>query len=52
MEILPFAGNGVNKSIAKSERFDYEVPDYEQMLQELYDWMNVHRELYAQYAMN
>lgn len=52
VEILPFDGNGVNKSIAKSERFDYEVPDYEQMLQELYDWMNVHRELYAQYAMN
>lgn len=52
VEILPFDGNGGNKSIAKSERFDYEVPDYEQMLQELYDWMNVHRELYAQYAMN
>lgn len=52
VEILPFDGNGVNKSIAKSERFDYEVPDYEQMLQELYDWMKVHRELYVQYAMN
>ena len=52
VEILPFDGNGVNKSIAKSERFDYEVPDYEQMLQELYDWKNVHRELYAQYEMN
>lgn len=52
VEILPFDGNGVNKSIAKSKRFDYEVPGYERMLQEQYDWMNAHKELYAQYAMD
>lgn len=52
VEILPFDGNGVNKSIAKSTRFDYEVPTYEQMLMEQYDWMNTHKDLYLQYAMN
>lgn len=46
IEILPFDGNGVNKSIAKSRRFDYEVPDYESMLLELHTWMEAHRELY------
>lgn len=52
VEILPFDGNGVNKSIAKSMRFDYEVPTYEQMLMDQYDWMNAHKDLYLQYAMN
>lgn len=52
VEILPFDGNGVNKSIAKSMRFDYEVPTYEQMLMDQHDWMNAHKDLYLQYAMN
>lgn len=52
IEILPFGGNGVNKSIAKSARFDYEVPTYEQMLLEQYDWMKAHKDLYLQYVMN
>ncbi len=52
VEILPFDGNGVNKSIAKSMRFDYEVPPYEQMLLELNDWMNAHKDLYVQYDMS
>lgn len=46
IEILPFDGNGVNKSIAKSGRFDYEVPDYESMLLELHAWMEARRDLY------
>lgn len=52
VEILPFDGNGVNKSIAKSVRFDYEVPSYEKMLLEQYDWMNAHKDLYAQYTID
>ena len=52
VEILPFDGNGINKSIAKSMRFDYEVPTYEQMLMDQYDWMNAHKDLYLQYTMN
>lgn len=51
IEILPYAGNGVDKSIASSKRFEYEVPGYGQMLQELHDWMCEHKELYAQYAI-
>lgn len=49
IEILPFDGNGVNKSIAKSSKFDYEVPNYEEMLADQYDWMKVHKDIYEQY---
>ena len=52
VEILPFEGNGVNKSIAKSMRFDYEVPSYKDMLLEQHDWMNIHKALYKQYVTN
>lgn len=46
IEILPFDGNGVDKSIAKSEKFLYEVPEYEEMLLEQYEWMKSHSHLY------
>ena len=46
IEILPFDGNGIDKSIVKSEKFDYVVPGYEEMLREQYDWMWGKRELY------
>ncbi|WP_459187589.1 dTDP-4-dehydrorhamnose reductase family protein [Parabacteroides sp. APC149_11_2_Y6] len=49
IKIHPFDGNGVDKSIAKSERFDYRVPGYEEMLIEQFEWMNDKRELYPQY---
>ena len=49
IEILPFDGNGVDKSIAKSEKFLYEVPEYEEMLLEQYEWMKSHSHLYYQY---
>lgn len=49
IEILPFDGNGVDKSIAKSEKFFYEVPGYEAMLLEQYEWMRNHSNLYSQY---
>ena len=47
--IMPYDGNGVDKSIAKSERFDYEVPSYKQMLIEQAEWMVKHKALYKQY---
>ncbi|MBQ4904563.1 MULTISPECIES: dTDP-4-dehydrorhamnose reductase family protein [Alistipes] len=47
IEILPFDGNGIDKSIAKSEKFDYKVPDYESMLLEQYEWMLIHKDLYG-----
>lgn len=49
IEILPFDGNGVDKSIAKSEKFFYEVPGYEAMLLKQYEWMRNHSNLYSQY---
>lgn len=39
----------VNKGLLKSEKFLYEVPTYELMLAEMFDWMNNNRELYSQY---
>lgn len=49
IEILPYNGNGVDKSIARSDRFDYEVPSYEQMLVEQHNWMKIHEKIYSQY---
>lgn len=49
VEILPYDANGVDKSIARSAHFDYEVPTYRKMLEDLRDWMLAHRELYTQY---
>lgn len=49
IEIYPYDANGVNKSIAKSERFEYIVPEYRQMLKEQAEWMSKHKELYSQY---
>ena len=43
---MPFDGNGVDKSIVKSDRFDYEVPGYKEMLLEQRDWMEDHGDLY------
>lgn len=47
VNIIPFDGNGVNKSIAKSDRFDYDVPTYEKMLQEQRFWMEQNENLYS-----
>lgn len=47
--ILSFNGNGIDKSIAKSMKFDYVVPSYEEMLKEQYDWMKVNQRLYSMY---
>lgn len=47
--ILSFNGNGIDKSISKSMKFDYVVPSYEDMLKEQYDWMKVNQRLYSMY---
>lgn len=49
IEILPYDGNGIDKSIAKSVKFDYTVPSYEDMLKEQYTWMKLNRGLYHCY---
>ncbi len=47
--IRPFSNDKIDKSIARSDRFDYQVPAYEEMLLEQYRWMNHYREMYIQY---
>ena len=49
IEIIPFDANGIDKSIAKSELFNYEVPEYKAMLMDQLNWMNNHSSLYSQY---
>lgn len=49
IEIIPLDANGIDKSIAKSVRFDYVVSDYKKMLIEQYHWMKNHKYLYGQY---
>lgn len=46
VRILPYNGNGVDKSIAKSILFEYEVPSYHKMLQEMHEWMREYYFLY------
>lgn len=40
----------VNKSLVKSEKFSFEVSSYQQMLQDLYEWMNQNKSLYPIYT--
>ena len=49
ISINSYDGNGVDKSIAKSGRFDFEVSSYESMLEDQYVWMENKQELYSQY---
>lgn len=46
VNIYPFYGTPIDKSIAKSNLFLYEVPSYESMLAEMLNWMNAHPQLY------
>ncbi len=46
--VNPFKGVSCNKSIAKSNLFLYEVPSYEIMLIEMFDWMNSHSAIYRE----
>lgn len=49
IEICPFEGNKVDKSIAKSSKYDFEIPDYSVMLEELAKWMQQYWQLYKYY---
>ncbi|MHB1106941.1 MAG: dTDP-4-dehydrorhamnose reductase family protein [Lutibacter sp.] len=48
VNIYPFNGAPIDKSIAKSNLFLYEVPSYESMLAEMLNWMDSHPELYKE----
>lgn len=47
--VNPYDGNGIDKSIAKSEVFDYCVPSYYDMLLEQKIWMQNHFDIYSLY---
>lgn len=47
IEILPYDGNGIDKSIAKSKRFEYEISSYKDMLLEQSQWMKKYSNLYS-----
>lgn len=50
IEIIPVDRMAADKSLKRTRwDFDYRIPDYEQMVSELAEWMTVHRELYPHY---
>lgn len=52
VRILPVEGVIVDKSLKRTRwDFSYRIPDYEQMISELADWMKAHRSLYPHYDL-
>lgn len=50
--IVPVDKMAADKSLKRTRwDFDYKIPDYEQMVVELADWMNAHKSLYAHYGL-
>lgn len=47
INIKPYSGAKIDKSIAKSAIFNHNVPSYETMLKEQYDWMLKYGNLYS-----
>ena len=52
VEIIPQNKMAVDKSLKRTRwEFGYRIPDYDQMVAELGDWMRAHRELYPHYQL-
>lgn len=52
VEVKPVEGVNEDKSLKRTDfSFDYTIPDYEDMVSELYDWMAKHREMYPHYQI-
>ena len=50
VNIIPVSKIAVDKSLKRTRwDFEYKIPDYEQMISELADWMRVHKNLYPHY---
>ncbi len=50
--ILPINKMAINKSLKRTHwDFSYKIPDYEQMISELADWMKRHKFLYPHYDL-
>ena len=52
IEIIPVDKMAADKSLKRTRwEFDYIIPDYEQMISELAEWMRDHKDLYPHYAL-
>ncbi len=52
LKILPVDKNAADKSLKRTRfEFTYMIPDYEQMISELADWMREHKNLYPHYEL-
>lgn len=53
IEIIPEESFKIDKSLIRSnfEMFSYKIPDYEQQIKELGEWMRSHKELYPHYEL-
>jgi dTDP-4-dehydrorhamnose reductase len=51
IEIIPEESYKIDKSLIRTnfEMFDYSIPDYEEQMAELGDWLNNHKDLYPHY---
>lgn len=50
--IVPVNKMAANKSLKRTRwEFDYKIPDYEQMVSELADWIYAHKSLYPHYNL-
>lgn len=53
IEIVPVDMMAADNSLKRTRwDFDYKIPDYEQMISELADWMRAHKELYPHYTLD
>lgn len=53
VEVIPEENFRIDKSLVRTnyERFSYKIPDYEQQIEELGEWMRQHKELYPHYVL-
>ena len=52
VKIIPVDKMAADKSLKRTKwDFDYRIPDYEEMVSELADWMRNHRALYPHYSL-
>lgn len=52
IKIVPVNRMAADKSLKRTRwEFNYRIPDYEQMISELGEWMRAHRELYPHYEL-
>lgn len=49
IDIIPFEGHAVDKSLQSSTKFNMNVPSYNTMLDEMKSWMDNHKSIYNQY---